>query len=197
MAIKPVTVITDKVKEFKKAVESLAGDDVFIGVVSAKNLRKGADDDDDEFFGNAAIGYLNEFGSPAQNIPARPHLTPGVAMVRKQIAEELEAGAKAVFNGRPDAVKTSMARAGIIGVNSVRNYITAGTGFAPLSIVTLLLRKNRLETGRGIEGAGELGSIVRGAKAKGPPDVSGVRNKPLIDTGQYRNSITYVIRRKK
>lgn len=197
MAIKAIRVVVDKVKQFAGAVKMLSSEAVYIGVPDTKDTRKpDSDKPADEPFGNAAIGYLNEYGSPAQNIPARPHMRPGIETVRKEIAEELEAGAKALLTGRTDAVRTAYNRVGIIGVNSVRARITSGEGFAPLSIVTLLARKDRLRTGRRIQGAGELGSIVRGGLSKGPPDLTGVRNKPLIDTGQYRNSITYVIRKK-
>ena len=53
----------------------------------------------------------------------------------------------------------------------------------PASILTLLARKHRKNTGRKVSGAGELGYIDKKGRKDGPPDVSGVSTKPLNDTG--------------
>ena len=165
MAKPPVTMTLDRVPEVLEAMRLLTNERVYVGVPDKEDGRGGGP------IGNAAIGYINENGSPKQNIPARPHLRVGVERVKDQVAEELGAGARALLTGRADAVRTSYTRAGIIAVNSVRAVITAGAGFAPLADTTIKARKTRKRAPR----QGE---------------------KPLIDTGQYRNSITHVIRKR-
>lgn len=119
---------------------------------------------------NATLGFIHENGSPARNIPARPTLVPGVAKVKDQVAEELKAGAMAVLKGRPDAVLTSYNRAGIIARDSVKGIIRTSDGLAPLAESTLHARKTR-----------------KRAPRKG--------ERPLLDTGQFMNAVTYVIKK--
>ena len=73
--------------------------------------------------------------------------------------------ARAAAEGRLSQVATALHAAGLIAQASVRNEITSGA-FTPLSARTLAERQARGRTG----------------------------TKPLVDTGQYRNSITYVVR---
>lgn len=67
-----VTTRVDNAKAILDALRSLTKKDVLVGIPSEDSGR------DDVPFGNAGIGYLNEYGSPEQNIPPRPHLVPGV-----------------------------------------------------------------------------------------------------------------------
>ncbi|HAX2567517.1 TPA: hypothetical protein JW640_001108 [Escherichia coli] len=63
-----VTTRVDNAKAILDALRSLTKKDVLVGIPSEDSER------DDVPFGNAGIGYLNEYGSPEQNIPPRPHL---------------------------------------------------------------------------------------------------------------------------
>jgi hypothetical protein len=165
MAKPNVTMTLDRLPEVLEAMRMLTNEKVYVGVPDKEDGRG------DGPIGNAAIGYINENGSPKKNIPARPHLRPGVERVRNEVAEELGAGARALLTGRPDAVRTSYNRAGIIAVNSVKGIIRTSDGLVKLSDATLERRKNR-----------------KRAPRKG--------EKPLLDTAQYMNSITYVIRKR-
>lgn len=114
---------------------------------------------------NALIGYVMETGSPKMNIPARPFLVPGVKDAEERYIAKLKQGADAAVRGEPEKVRNALVAAGLIAQNSVRRKITTGP-FVALSQRTLARRRARGRTG----------------------------TKPLIDTGQLRNSITYVIR---
>lgn len=160
-----VTMTLDKMPEVLEAMRMLTNERVYVGIPDKENGREGG------AIGNAGIGFVQENGSPRNNIPARPFLRPGVEKVRETIAEELGAGARALLGGRADAVRTSFNRAGILASNSVKGVINSGEGFAPLSDATLKARRTR-----------------KRAPRKG--------TKPLIDTGQLRNSVTYVIRKR-
>lgn len=151
-------VTIDKVAGVLKNIKQIENARVLVGIPKEENARS------DDPIGNAGIGYVQEFGSPAQNIPARPFLIPGVKAVQDECIGMLEEAAKEVLDdGKMTAALT---KAGIIAQNSVKATITKGEGFAPLSEYTINERKKK-----GFKGT-----------------------KPLIRTGQLRNSITYIVK---
>jgi hypothetical protein len=153
-----VRVMTDRVASVLKNIHKMERARVYVGIPADENARS------DDKVGNAGIGYIQEFGSPAKNIPARPFLIPGVKAVEGEVADLLADGARNVLEDR--SIEASLTKAGIKATNSVKQTITKGEGFAALSETTLRARKRR-----GVS-----------------------RTKPLIDTGQLRNSINYVVK---
>lgn len=151
----------DKANDVLAAFKAIGRKDVLIGIPEEKSERE------DIPFGNAGIGYINEFGSPAQNIPARPHLQPGVRSVQDETTQKLKQAAQAVLAGNQAAADRALEQAGIIASNAVKRYITI-TGFTPLADSTISARLRRGRSG----------------------------DKPLIDTGQYRRTITSIVRDK-
>lgn len=161
-----IKVTKDNVAAVMKAIRSLTRTEVLVGI-PAENAERQPDPDEPEPANNAMIGYVMENGSPARNIPARPHMRPGIEAVKDAIVERYRAGGEAVLDGRvtdPDKVHTAV---GLIAERGIKAQITDGS-FAPLAPSTLAARKRR------------------GRKSE----------KPLIDTGQYRRAITHVIRPK-
>lgn len=159
-----LTVRADKAQSILDALKELTNKDVLVGIPESKDERQGEEEGE---FGNAGIGYINENGSPKQNIPARPHLKPGVRSVEQDYLPHLKAAAQKALDGNAEGAVTSLDRAGTVAANGVKRYITI-TGFIALSDVTLAQRRKRGRTG----------------------------NKPLIDTGEYRRSITHIVRDK-
>ncbi|MFY2645657.1 MULTISPECIES: hypothetical protein [Achromobacter] len=123
--------------------------------------------EEDTPLSNAQIGYILDNGSPMANIPPRPFLVPGVENAQDEIVEDFRGGAKAALEGSPAGVERALVRAGLRAQNSVRAMIQDGP-FEALAPRTLADRKKRGRTGE----------------------------KPLLDTGQLRNSVTYVVRKK-
>ena len=156
-----LTIRVDTAQSILDALKTLANKDVLVGIPESKDER------DDGDIGNAAIGHINENGSPAQNIPPRPHLKPGVKSVEQDFMPHLKAAAQKALEGNAEGAVTSLDRAGTVAANGVKRYITI-TGFTPLADATIANRLRRGRTG----------------------------NKPLIDTGEYRRSITHVVRDK-
>jgi hypothetical protein len=156
-----LNITVDKVISTLKAISDLAKKDVLVGVPDGNPER------DDGPISNAAIGYLQETGSPANNIPARPHLVPGIAGEQDKIAERLGKAGSEALGGNSAAADRNLHAAGMLGQNAVRAKISDGP-FQQLADSTLAARRARGRTGE----------------------------KPLLDTGQYRNAITYVIRNK-
>ncbi len=114
---------------------------------------------------NAEIGYIQEFGAPEANIPPRPFLVPGVESAQDQIVSRLRRAGAAATRNDQTGVEQQLNAAGITGQTAVRVQMTDGD-FEPLKAATLAARRSRGRTG----------------------------THPLIDTGQLRNSITYVLR---
>lgn len=156
-----LTVRVDNVQSILDALKALMKKDVLVGIPEAEDARDNGD------FGNAAIGYINENGSPAQNIPARPHLVPGVDSVKSQYLPHLKLAASSALDGNQESAVRSLEAAGTIAANGVKRYITT-TGFTPLASGTLAQRRRRGRSGE----------------------------KPLIDTGEYRRAITHIVRDK-
>lgn len=159
-----VTIRSDTSQAILDALKAIGKKEVLVGIPEEDSER------DDVPFGNAGIGYLNEYGSPAQNIPPRPHLQPGVKSVEDQTIPQLKAAAQAALDGDASGAERALNRAGTLAANGVKRYMTI-TGFTPLAESTLYHRKHRKVAPRNGE-------------------------KPLIDTGQYRRAITHVVRDK-
>jgi hypothetical protein len=157
-------------EDIEAAIRRLASRRLLIGIPQEKDARAG------EPIGNASLGYVHEFGSPARNIPARPHLVPGVEAALPAIAAQLEAGARAALEGDIAGVDTAFEQAGIVGVRSVTRTIQAGI---PPPLAQSTVNRRRIRT---------PGSSYR-RKAATPADVV-----PLIDTAQYLRAISWVVR---
>ena len=140
-----------------QAVSELSQVDVLVGVPHGEN-RSEAD------MTNAQIGYLLETGSPAMNLPPRPHLVPGIEEVQDVIGEKLTAAVDAALSGNSKRMYFLLESAGMKATMNVKKFINRGD-FAELAPLTIRERKRR------------------GRKSE----------KPLVDTGQYRNSHTYII----
>lgn len=159
-----VTVKKDILKDVLKKVELFSKVELLIGIPGTSEIRKGKEPNE---ITNSYLGYINEFGSPAKNIPPRPFLNPGVKKVRSEIINILKKSSSNVLSGSED-VEKGLNRAGIVAVSSVKNIIRTQENFKALSEKTIKERKQK----------GFLGE------------------KALIRTAQLLNSITYVIREK-
>lgn len=160
-----VRITLDAVAGMLKAIEDLTRQRVLIGIPgdAKARTRTGVG------ISNATLGYLHEYGSPASNIPARPFLRPGIAVALPAIEARLRAGALRALRAAPEAdvAGRTLHGVGLLAQNRVRAYINAGVN-PPLSPVTIHRRRTRKVAPR-------TGTV------------------PLIDTGQLRSSITYVI----
>lgn len=161
-----VTIKLDITKQVLKSLNSMTRKQVLVGIPDTTAERL-PDPEDPQPASNALIGYVMETGSPAKNIPSRPHLVPGVESVEPEIARRYGAGAKAMLDGKADSLDATHTAVGLIAVAAVQRKIDSGP-FVPLADATLEARRARGRTGE----------------------------KPLIDTGQYRRAQTFVIRDK-
>jgi len=164
--ISGVRITKDNLPGLKAAVRALIRYEVLIGVPDSTAERQ-PEEGESKPPSNAAIGYWMETGVPEKNIPARPFLVPGVESIKDEAVARLKAAGAAALGGEIKEIAKAQNAVGLIAQNAVRAKITEGP-FAPLKPTTIAARQSRGRTG----------------------------TRPLIDTGQLRNSITYVVRPK-
>jgi len=155
-----VKITKDNTKNLLANIEALASKRVYVGIPGEKANRSGP-------INNAQIGYIAENGSPVNNIPARPHLVPGVEAAMPAIIKDMRLSAKSAMK-LPGAADARLERAGMTAMMSVRRKVVSQEGFQALAPGTVKARARK-----GFKGT-----------------------KALIETGQYLNAINYVVRDK-
>jgi hypothetical protein len=157
----------DRATVISAAMQALEATDVLVGIPAEKAPRTSAQAKGTPIT-NAAIGYISEYGLPSKNIPARPNLIPGVRDAQRQITDRFMKVGVAALEGKPAEMLAQFHAAGMVATLSVKRKIVTGP-FIPLAAATLSARRRRGHTG----------------------------TKPLIETGQFLNAHTYVLRRRK
>lgn len=176
-------------RQMRDALLLLSDLEVLVGVPESN-----ADRDESAGPTNAQLAYIHDNGAPEANVPARPFMQPGIAAVQQQITEKLGQTMRAVMRGGgPDKVEQGLAQVGIIAAVSIQDTINAGIA-PPLSAATL---KARMRGGRKNGGGARKGAAQELDRRWDGQAPSVEFAKPLVDTGQLRNSITYAIRSRK
>ncbi len=154
-----LTVEKDSVAEINRVIKSFKRDNVLVGIPA------GTEREEVGSIGNASLLFINNFGSPGQNIPPRPVMQIGIFNAQEAIADEYGSALKAALNKGVSSLPRYYNRIGMLASNSIKNAINAGIGFPGPSDATKASRK----------AAGFNGT------------------KSLIRTGQMRNAITWVV----
>lgn len=178
---------TDNSKAISAAIKALSEKRVLVGVPGAKTTRQPEPGQPAPAINNAELAYIHENGAPEANIPARPFLRPGIEAAKDEITKGLEKAGRAAFAGNASEVDRQLTRVGLIAQAAVREKITDGP-FVPLAPATILARLRRGRKGQldpSIYGKGAIASDEHAA-------ATGMR--PLVDTGQLRAAINFVIR---
>lgn len=162
-----VKVTQDFTEEFNRIVKSFKNDEVLVGIPQEEGARNNQDHSQ---INNATILAINEFGSPLNNIPARPVMAIGIKKAQDEIAEQFKLAVQKSFAQGIDALPIYYNRAGSIAANSIKKVINNQEGIKPPKESTLKARKYINKGG------------FKGTKA-------------LIVTGQLRNAITYVVKK--
>ena len=169
-----LTITQDNVANIKKAMRELSRTTVMVGIPESKNKRKSPDK-----MNNATLGYIHEYGSPANNIPARAWLRPGIEASRTKWEDYLRQAARLAMEGKPESMDKAFNAAGMTAVQSVKTRTSAGVP-PPLAPRTIAARRRKHKNTKA--GISTL-----------PPQFGGMT--PLIDTAQMLNSVTYTIRK--
>jgi hypothetical protein len=172
-----------------KAMKEMASNEVLVGFPEASTDRKAdPEDESGKDLTNAQLGYIHDNGAPEANIPARPFMLPGIEAARSKLIKIARStGLKALDSDNPqETVDQGLHMMGLVAQASIRGVINDGID-PPLADRTLRERARR-----GRKGAQE----ELDNRAKGLPQGKELA-KPLIDTGQLRNAVNYVIRSRK
>jgi hypothetical protein len=177
-------VLLDHVQEVLAALDKLVTNSVLVGIPAEHaDRREGG-------ISNAALGYIFEHGEPSINMPARPSLIPGVKAVQPQTIDGFKKAAGFALEGREGAVERELHRIGLTAQNSVRAIITAGIApeLAPSTI------KGRIRRVKGKQRRAKIDAqLAAGVPASAQDGAAGVFT-PLIITGAFLHSVSYVIR---
>ena len=97
--------------------------EVVVGITEDSNVAR------DHGFTNAGLLYMHEQGVPSHNIPARPVLKPAIA--QEDVKEQIEimmrdAAVEALVHGDRDKAEKCFEKAGMLGRDACKNYITGG-----------------------------------------------------------------------
>lgn len=159
----PALVISkDFTDQFNDVVKRFRFDAVLVGIPQEDSKR-----DEDAPINNATLLAINNFGSPANNIPARPVMEIGIRNAQEQIAEQFKKCGQEVWKRGSEAIDVYFDRAGIIASSSIKKAINDQEDIDPPAESTIKARKR-------------IG--FKGTKA-------------LVVTGQMRNAITWIVRK--
>lgn len=185
-----VKIVKDGVPNLMKAFAALTRNEVLVGIPDETADRPPQDGKSSPIT-NAGIGYVMEFGAPEKNIPARPHLIPGIKSVEDKIAKGFLSAAKKVLTGDVKSVASSLQKIGDIASSAVKRKIEEGP-FEPLKPSTIEQRLKRHKRRKG-----EREYLKKLSQGMTHEELSALNLvKPLIDTGEYRRAITSVVRKK-
>ena len=190
--------VVDRLPAMLAAVERLTSADVLVGVPAPKAPRRAG------IVTNAMLAAIHENGSPAQNIPARPFIRPGIMKIRARAVAMMRQGAKDAVLGKPVDPRVILERVGMLARNAVVEAITdPEPPFVPIGQATIRARLRRTAAGRRIlRSAKQRSEAYNATHTRSSLPVSsalttltaGMEFKPLIDTGQLRASIGYIVR---
>lgn len=168
--------------EILKALEKHS---VFVGIPEEKAERKEPGSMD-----NATLLYIHTNGSAVKNIPSRPVIEP--AIEDKENAFKLNKlflnAALEGMKGNEQGMLFQLGRIGMAAQNMCRDWFTSPkNGWAPNQPATVKgkLRRSKMskKKRKAAWEAYQAGEMIKGE----PVD------RPLIDTGDLRKSITYVV----
>src|SRR5258708_13943696 len=84
-----IVVGTDRTAAVAMALKLMASMEVLVGIPAEKAPRTSAEAKSQPI-NNAALGYIHNYGSPTQNIPARPFMEPGITDSKAGIEKTLQ-----------------------------------------------------------------------------------------------------------
>lgn len=139
---------------------------------------------------NAVLGLINELGDDERNIPARPFLIPGVLSIQDKIVDQFRKAGEDALDRDFGQVEARFVKAGTIAADAVKAKLTDGP-FAPLSQRTIEARARR-----GRKGAKQYVKLQSQGVPRAALDDLGDQAlvRPLIDSGQLRRAVTYVVK---
>lgn len=168
--------------EFVKAViGDLMNAKVYVGIPEAETSREG------EQITNAALMFIHTNGSEVMGIPKRPVIEPAIEADKERLSATLGQAADAALDGDKLTYERLMKIAGQQGSNDAKLWFTDPRNGWPRNKEATIRRKLRRLRGKKFKAAMK---VLNAAGETG--DVSEI-DTPLVDTGELRRSITWVV----
>ena len=167
-----------------KQIEKLKKVEILVGIPEERAPRKRGE------MNNATLLYIHTQGSPLKGLPARPLIEPCLRdrVNADKLADDLRLVGQAVLEENLNQARRLMKVTGQDAVNMIRDWFgNPLNGWEPIKPATLdakLKKKKGLSINDRRQMIDDYESGVEGI------------NTTLVDTGQLRKSITYVLREK-
>lgn len=170
-----------KPEDLYRNLERAVRTEVLVGIPRSTAMREG------DTISNAEIAYINEHGEPARRIPPRPFMEPGLQRCRDKVSTVMAEGVQELAQG--GTLKPAAERVGIICQRSIRGVFT-DNDWKPLSPRTIMARAQRTVA----KHKGFADKTARAQQSELQRELARrAGDRPLIDTGALRQSITYVV----
>lgn len=180
---------TNAMKFLGETLKELADMEALVGIPQEESSRKGSGE-----INNAELLFIHTKGSPIHNIPPRPVIEPAIEAEdnKELIVSHLANSLKHRLDKETEKAVRSLALAGQAGMNAARGwFFDPRNGWKANSPATVRAKLEKLKGGR------QQAALAAFDAGQSTYEYGGrTRNvdTPLIDTGQLRASITYVIR---
>lgn len=182
-------------EQFAQQIEKAARYEVLVGIPSPHPKRLEIHKDEGKkraFHGiwNADLAAIHENGAPARGIPARPFIRPGIERVKKRLIQIAANAGEAMAAG--ESLRPYAEQAGLEAQRSIR-AVFRDNNWAPLRPRTMInraykrVKKRRDRRGQDTTDRQKMAKLV----AKELAAMGAMR--ALIDTGQLRQAIDYVV----
>ena len=202
----------DNTLDLIKSIKSISGMEVLVGIpeenagreegettnaqlmmfhtkgVQSKKSSQGIEGNEDNStqYGVAQSVYITSKGSPLWKLPPRPIIEPALEAQgnKERIQEDLKLAAKAMLDSKSTEAINALHVAGIDAVNMIKDWFTDPRNNWPLALdatVQANINKKYKSSKKRAEKMGAYKAGEKGAK------------QLLVDTGQMRNAITYVM----
>jgi hypothetical protein len=201
----PVSCTQDRVDELLVQLRMLTELEVLVGFPES-TAERSADADAEAGStppSNATLGYIHDNGAPESNIPARPFMIPGILAARPKIVRQMMQVGVAAFRltGDPkdklrvQRVQKAFHAVGLTAQYAIRAKINEGLD-PPLAPGTIAARARARGTKSMRKGEKKYFELLGQGMSPGEAQ-AGAGIKALINTGQLRNAVNYVIRPRK
>ena len=181
--IKDIGKNVDETNAMLDRVKALSNIQVLVGIPEEKSGRKSGG------VNNAELLYIHTHGSPLHRIPKRPVIEPAIEAEdnKANITEDLGNAARSALDGKTQETMTHLNEAGMTGQNAARAWFEDSRNGWPKNTEETAKRKLNKLQGKNKQRFNE--QISAGASIT-DSDVS----RPLVDTGQLRKAIVYVVK---
>jgi len=176
---------TSTAKAVNDALQTIAKKQVYVGIPESNAARQ------TDTVNNAQLMYIHTNGSPINHLPARPVIEPAIEAPgnKEMIVDELKGAAEAALDGDQAGMETGLKRAGIVGSNAAKAWFTDPRNNWPRNKPSTI--KNKLRTLKGKDYRAAM-DLLDEYISDPSTDISSI-DTPLVDSGELRRAITWVI----